>query len=141
MLLSGWQIKPLNPISLIAIIKYKSMKINFNQEIKRYDGTSIVSEKKSFNVKKNDAGEWVSEPEVEYNDRTFLVDICKGALISNLVKRTVEETMQRFNLHKKIENGGEVVLSKEDLSTLKNLVNDKYDLLMAGQILVMLGEK
>jgi len=117
------------------------MIINFNQEVKRDDGTSIVNEKKSFKVNKNDAGEWVSEPDVTYADKTILADVCRGALVSGLVKITVEETMARFNLHNKIKDGGEIELTEEELTSLKELVNNKYDLLMAGKLLVMLGEK
>ncbi len=117
------------------------MKINFDQEVKRDDGTSIVNEKKSFNVKKNDAGEWVSEPDVTYSEKTTLSDVCKGALTSGLIKISVPETMQRFHLHNKIKDGGEVELDEEEIKVLKELVNNKYDLMMAGKLLVMLGEK
>lgn len=116
------------------------MMIDFNQEVKRDNGTSIVSETKSFNVVEKD-GEFVSEPVVNYKEKTILADVCKGALVSGLVKITVEETMQRFNLHNKIKDGGEIELTDEELKTLKELVNNKYDLLMAGKLLVMLGEK
>jgi len=116
------------------------MMIDFNQEVKRDNGTSIVSETKSFNVVEKD-GEFVSEPIVNYKPITILADVCKGALVSGLVKITVEETMQRFNLHNKIKDGGEIELTDEELKTLKELVNNKYDLLMAGKLLVMLGEK
>lgn len=117
------------------------MKINFDQEILRDDGSSIVSEKKSFNVKKNEAGDWVSEPDVTYKDKTTLSDICVGALVSSLVKVSVEETMTRFHLRNKIVNGGEVELTDEELKELKELINTKYDLMMAGKVLLMLGEK
>lgn len=117
------------------------MKINFDQEITRADGSSIVSEKKSFNVKKNEAGEWVSEPDVTYSDKTTLADVCKGALTSTLIKTDVTGTMKKFHIYNKIANGGEVELEDEEVAELKDLVNNKYDLMMAGKILLMLGEK
>lgn len=117
------------------------MLINFDQEITRDDGSSIVSEKKSFNVTKNEAGDWVSEPDVTYKEKTMLSDVCKGALTGGLVKISVEETMQRFHLHNKIKDGGEVDLDDKELKDLKELINTKYDLMMAGKILLMLGEK
>ncbi len=122
-------------------IKLKTMLIDFDQEITRDDGSSIVSEKKKFNVKKNDADEWVAEPEVIYNDKTTLADVCVGALVSSIIKVPVEETMRRFHTRNKIINGGKVELNDEELKDLKELVNNKYDLMMAGKILLMLGEK
>lgn len=117
------------------------MLINFDQEITRDDGSSIISEKKSFSVKQNDAGDWVSEPMVDYKDKTILADVCVGSLVSSLIKVSVEETMRRFHLRNKIVGGGEVELNDEELKELKELVNNKYDLMMAGKILLMLGEK
>lgn len=115
------------------------MKIDFDQEIKRDDGTSIVSETKSFQMVKKDE-EFVVEPTVNYREKTILADVCKGSLVDGLMKRSVEETMARFNLHNKIKDGGEIELTEEELTILKDLVNNKYDLMMAGKILVMLGE-
>ncbi|HNU95500.1 MAG TPA: hypothetical protein PKK32_00840 [Candidatus Paceibacterota bacterium] len=117
------------------------MKINFDQEITKDDGSSIVSEKKSFNVKKNEEGQWVAEPNVDYKDKTLLSDVCQGALTDTLAKVSVAETMKRFKLKNKIANGGEVELDEAELADLKELVNNKYDLMMAGKILLMLGEE
>ena len=116
------------------------MKINFDQEIKKDDGTSIVSETKSFQMVEKD-GEFTSEPTNTYKKNTILADVCSDALRTNVIKVDVDETMMRFNLHNKIKEGGEVLLSKDELISLKDLVNNKYDLMMAGKILVMLGEK
>jgi len=117
------------------------MKINFDQEIKRDDGSSIVKERKAFKAVKNDAGDWVSEADVTYQDKTMLSDVCAYVLMGGIVKVTVAETMRRFHLHNKIVKGGEVELTDEELEDLKNLINNKYDLMMAGKVLVMLGEK
>jgi hypothetical protein len=49
--------------------------------------------------------------------------------------------MKRYHLRNKIVNGGEVELSDEELKDLKELINTKYDLMMAGKVLLLLGEK
>ena len=117
------------------------MKINFNQEILKDDGTSIIKETKSFSVVKNEAGEWVSEPTVDFKEKTVLADICSDVLASVVVKVSVADTMQRFHLRNQIVKGGEIDLTKEELDIIKDLINNKYDLMMAGKVLVMLGEK
>ena len=117
------------------------MKINFDQEITKDDGSSIIKEMKSFSVVKNDAGEWVSEPKIDFKDKTLLSDICADVLIGGLVKVGVPETMRRFHLRNKIVKGGELDLTEEELVDLKELINNKYDLMMAGKVLLMLGEK
>lgn len=117
------------------------MLIDLSQEIKRDDGSSIVSEKKSFNVKKNEAGEWQAEPDVTFSEKTTLGDMCRSALISGLVKIDVSETMQRYALYNKIKEDTKVELSDEELDIIKELVNNKWELLMAGKILTLLGAK
>ena len=117
------------------------MKINFNQEITREDGSSIVNEKKKWKVVKNEAGEFVPEPSVEHKEITTLGDVCRGALTTDLVKISVTEKMNRYRLYQKIKEDAEVELLDEELSTLKELISEKYDLLMTGKVLLLLGEK
>lgn len=117
------------------------MLIDLSQEIKRDDGSSIINEKKSFNVKKNEAGEWQAEPNVTFSEKTTLGDICRSALVSGLIKISVGETMQRYALYNKIKTDIKVELSDEELDIIKDLVNNKWELLMAGKSLTLLGAK
>jgi len=117
------------------------MKINFDQEILRDNGKSIVKETKAFNIVKNEAGDWVSEPTVDFKEKTLLSDICSDVLSTCVIKVSIDETMKRFHLRNRIVKGGEIDLTEDELNDLKDLINNKYDLMMTGKVLVMLGEK
>jgi len=117
------------------------MKINFDSEVTREDGSSIKRNITKFRAVQNEAGQFVSEEYVVQEPITLLSNVCSEVLSTVILKVSIEETMERFHLYNKIVNGGEVDLSKEELDKIKVLINNKYDLMMAGTVLVMLGEK
>jgi len=115
------------------------MIINFDLKPLK-DGQEVVSKQKVVTVNKDDDGSVTEDVSFEIGTLS-LKDCCKESLLKGLAKISIEETMLRYNLYNKIKEGGEIELSEEELSLLKGLVNDRYEILLAGQLLTMLGEK
>lgn len=89
------------------------MKINLNQTIKNFDGTSAMKGDKNFTFR-------------EVFVDAVLVEPKEGGNV---------EKMSRWTLAKKIRNAKEEIeLTVEEAAKLKSLVTESFPILVAGQI-------
>lgn len=115
------------------------MLINFDQKPLK-DGQEVVSKQKVVNVIKDEDGNPQEEISFEVGVLT-LGDCSRESLLKGIERITIEETMLRYNLYNKIKNNGEVELTEEEVAKLKELINNRYEILLAGQLLSMLGQE
>lgn len=116
------------------------MMIDFNQRILKEDGTPSVSKTKITEHSKADDGSIIERDSFIVGELT-LKDVCTQALLKGANKIPLQETMFRYHLSKKISGGGSVRLINDEIKKLKELINDRYEIILAGQALIMLGEK
>jgi len=115
------------------------MLVDFNQKPLK-NGQEIVSKQKVVNVTKDEDGNPQEDVSFETGVLT-LGDCSRESLLKGIEKISIEETMLRYNLYNKIKDNGEVELTDEEVSKLKELINNRYEILLSGQLLSMLGQE
>lgn len=83
------------------------------------------------NLKDKDQNNWI-ENEKPVSAKALIID----AILANLPDEQPNalEKMQRYDLYKKLLNGGDVELTTEELSLIKQAVGKIYSPLAVGQI-------
>lgn len=116
------------------------MLIDFSQKPLQDNGNEIVSKKTITTLSVDEDGKPMTD--VNYVPGVLtLGDCCREALMKGMTKISIQDTMFRYKLRNKIKEDVEVELSESEIDELKNLVNDRYELFLAGQLLTMLGEE
>jgi hypothetical protein len=97
------------------------MKIDFSQAIKNWDGSVAEDNGTPIN----------------------LFAVCCNALLATLPNEQPDgmTKIQRFAIALKIKNGGEVEVTAEEISIIKDLVGKTYSTLIVGQVYNMLEQK
>ena len=111
--------------------------IQLNQNILDKDGV-IVKAKSPVKVMEEIEGKEMEIEKLEEKVVTLGAMFDK-ALLRNDGSKTEEEVVKRYNLHKKVYGCESVELSEEELTYLKTLVCDAFEVFFAGQILEILN--
>lgn len=91
---------------------------------------------------KNIKGEVLKEKDAKGIESSVLVkEICVNALLMNEEKVEGTDKMKRFVLAKKIQAGGEIGLTAEEIVLVKEMVGKFYSPLVVGQIFELLDRE
>ena len=117
------------------------MKVNFNQDLKKFDGSSI---KRIERIQCPNCGFISGGPDKIISDETTLKFVAQESLLAVLQedKITGEEKAKRWLLGTRIETNPENIdLTTDEISLIKQLIGKSYGSLIVGPAWKMLEGK
>ncbi len=112
-------------------------KIDLTQKLINQHGDPVTGKMHIAKPVVEDNGEVAEDLEEKIVFLT-LGKLMQDALIRSVVKTELEETMTRYDMYQKIYDKDEIELTDDEIETFKKYINNRYEVLLAGQAIRML---